>query len=205
MSGPPTVGSHPPVAYFTEAVPGAATLRLAAAVLWRGVPTPAALRGGGGPLGWLRGVRHSLWVRLGPLGADVSVAGRPLFGGAWGTARSVGSVGAAPHGEALAYYDDGTHALRVLGRVVRAPYEGALIALIDATGLRAAAPRLVLRVVPMPTIPVPRFDSAPPEDGAVVSYLIGGEQPVWEAALRADPVVGAFLMTTGPTDVPRAG
>ena len=192
MTGPPTVGSHPPVAYFTEAVPGAVTLRLAAAVIWRGVPTPAALRGGGGPLGWLRGVRHSLWVRLGPLGADVSVAGRPLFGGAWGAARSIGSVGAAPHGEPLAYYDDGTHMLRVLGRVVHAPLEQAVVALIDATGRRAAAPRLVLRNVPTPVIPVPRLDGAPPEDGAVVTYLIGGEQPMWEAALRADPVVRAF-------------
>ena len=192
MIGPPMVGSHLPVAYFTEAVPGAATLRLAAAVIWRGVPTPAALRGGGGPLGWLRGVRHSLWVRLGPLGADVSVAGRPLFGGAWGAARSVGSVGAAPHGEPLAYYDDGTHMLRVLGRVVHAPLEKAVVALVDATGLRAAAPRLVLRIVPTPVIPVPRLDSAPPTDGAVVSYLIGGEQPMWEAALRVDSVVRAF-------------
>ncbi|MBC7791103.1 MAG: hypothetical protein H7Z74_14245, partial [Anaerolineae bacterium] len=71
--------------------------------------------------------------------------------------------------------------------------EGALVALIDATGPRAAAPRLVLRVVPTPAIPVPHFDSAPPDDDAVFSYLIGGEQPAWEAALRADTVVGAFL------------
>jgi hypothetical protein len=193
MSAPPTVGSPRPVAYFAEAVPGTATLRLAAAVASRGVPTAAALRGGGGRLGWLRRVRYRLWLRLGPLGADVSVAGRPLFGGAWGAARSVTSVGATPHGEPLASYDDGTHVLRVLGRVVHAPLEGTLVALIDATGPRVAAPRLVLRVVPTPTIPVPRFDSAPPEDGAAVSYLIGGEQPVWEAALRADPIVGAFL------------
>jgi hypothetical protein len=193
MSDSPTVDSHPPVAYFTETVPGTATLRLAAAVVWRGVPTPRALRGGGGPLSWLRTVRHRLWVRLGPLGADVSVAGRPLFGGAWGAARSVGSVGVAPHGEPLAYYDDGTHVLRVLGRVVHAPAGRTLVALIDATGLRAAAPRLILRLVPTPAMPVPRFDSAPLEDGAAVSYLIGGEQPVWETALRADPIVGAFL------------
>jgi hypothetical protein len=102
-------------------------------------------------------------------------------------------VAAAPDGEPLAYYDDGTHVLRVLGRVVRAPHEGALVALVDATGPRAAAPLLVLRVVPTPAIPVPRFDSAPPEDGAAVSYLMFGEQPVWETALRADPVVDAFL------------
>jgi hypothetical protein len=181
------------VAYFTEVVPGTATLRLAAAVASRGVPTLGALRGGGGPLNWLRGVRHRLWMRLGPLGADVSIGGRPLFGGAWGAARSIGSVGAGPHGEPLAYYDDGTHVLRVLGRVVFAPLTGTLVALIDATGPRAAAPRLVLCVVPTPAIPVPRFDSAPPEDGAAVSYLIAGEQPEWEAALRADPTIRAFL------------
>jgi hypothetical protein len=193
MNDPPTVDSHPPIAYFTETVPGAATLRLAAAVAWRGVPTPRALRGGGGPLGWLRTVRHRLWVRLGPLGADVSVAGRPLFGGAWGAARSVGSVGAAFRGEPMAYYDDGTHVLRVLGRVVHAPVGRTLVALVDVAGARAAAPRLVLRILIAPPMPVPRSDSTPLEDGAAVSYLIGGEQPVWETALRADPVVGAFL------------
>jgi hypothetical protein len=193
MSDLPTAYGHSPVAYFTETESGTATLRLAAAVVWRGVPTRSALRGGGGPLGWLRTLRHRLWVRLGPLGADVSVVGRPLFGGAWGAARSIGSVGAAPHGEPLAYYDDGAHVLRVLGRVVHAPAGRTLVALIDASGLRAAAPRLILRLVPTPAIPVPPVDSPPLEDGGPVSYLIGGEQPVWETALRADPIVGAFL------------
>lgn len=193
MSRPLMIGSPPRVAYCTEAVPGTETLRLAAAVVWRGTPTPSALRGGGGPLGWLRTVRHAVWVRLGPLGLDVSVAGRPLFGGTWGAGRSVCGVGAALHGDPLAYYDDGARVLRVLGRVVQAAREGALVALIDATGQRAAAPRLILRVVPAPAIPVPRFESGPPEAGAVVTYLIGGKQPVWDMALRADPVVGAFL------------
>jgi hypothetical protein len=194
MSDPLTVGSHPPIAYFSETLRGSASLRLAAAVVWRGAPTPSALRGGGGPLGWLRTVRHRLWLRLGPLGADVSVARRPLFGGAWGAARRVGSIRAASHAEPLAYYDDGTHRLRVLGRVVQAPAGRTLVALIDATGQRAAAPRLTLRFVPTPTIPVPRLGSAPvEEDGAAVSYMFGGEQPVWETALRADPLVRAFL------------
>lgn len=188
-----TSGGHPPIAYFTEAVPGTATLRLAAAVVWRGVPTPAALHGGGGPLGWLRGVRHRLWLRLGPLGADVSVAGRPLFGGSWGAARSVSSVGAAPQGEPLAYYDDGSHVLRVLGRVVPAPPGRTLVALVDATGPRAAAPRVVLRVMRTPAVPMPRPDFVPPSGAGAVTYLIGGEHPVWAAALRADPVIGAFL------------
>jgi hypothetical protein len=193
MDGSLTTGGQPPVAYFTEAVPGTATLRLAAAVVWRGVPTRAALQGGGGPLGWLRGTRHRLWLRLGPLGDDVSVAGRPLFGGTWGAARSVSSAGVRPHGEPLAYYDDGAHTLRVLGRVVLAPPGRTLVALVDATGPRAAAPRVVLRLVPTPAVPVPRSDFAPPAGGSAVRYLFGGEQPVWTAALRADPVVGAFL------------
>ena len=193
MSDPSPADCQPPVAYFTEAAPGAATLRLAAVVVCCGVPTPAALRGGGGPLGWLRAARHRLWLRLGPLGADVSVAGRPRFGGTSGAGRSVGSVGAAPRGEPLAYYDDGSRVLRVLGRVVPAPREGTLEALVDATGARAGVPRLVLRVVPTPEMPVPRFDGGPLVRGGTVSYLVGGKQPAWTAALRADAVVRAFL------------
>jgi hypothetical protein len=205
MSGLPSTGDHLSVAYFPEAVPGAATLRLAAAVAWRGVPTAAALPGGGGPLGWLRGARHRLWLRLGPLGADVAVAGRPLFGGTRGAARSIGSAGAAPRGEPLAYYDDGARALRLLGRVLPAPPGRTLVALVDATGPRAAAPRLDLRVVPTPAVPVPRPDFAPPAGGGAVSYIIGGEHPVWAAALRADPVVRAFLDGNEPTDGAPAG
>jgi hypothetical protein len=144
----------------------------------------------------LRTARHRLWLRLGPLGADVSVAGRPLFGGRWGAARSVGSVGAGPRGEPLAYYDDGSRVLRVLGRVVPAPRGGTLVALVDATGARARAPRLVLRVVPTPPVPVPRFDGEPPAPGAA-TFLVGGEEPAWTAALRADPVVRAFMDGTG--------
>jgi hypothetical protein len=193
MSGPRSADGPPPVAYFTEPVPGTSTLRLAAAVLCRGVPAPGALAGGGGPLGMLRTLRHQLWLRLGPLGADVSVAGRPLFGGTRGATRSVASAGASRHAEPLAYFDDGTHVLRVLGRVVHAPPGRTLVALVDATGSRAGAPRLTLRVVATPAMPVPRFDGAPPDDVAAVSYLMGGEQPAWLAALRADAVVRAFL------------
>jgi hypothetical protein len=82
---------------------------------------------------------------------------------------------------------------------VRAPKEGAVVALIDATGRRAASPRLVLRVVPVPTIPVPHFDSMPPQqEGAAVCYravshFMISDEPTWDTALRADPVVRAFL------------
>lgn len=184
---------HTPIAYFPEVVPDDATLRLAAAVVWRGVATPAAARGGGGPLGWLRGVRHRLWQRLGPLGLDVEVGGRPLFGGASGVGFSVGSAGPSASGEPMAYYDSRARVLRVLGRVVPAPAGRTLVALVDATGRRSHAPRLMLRIVPTPAIPLPRFESMPPSDAATASYFVGGEQPVWDAALRSDAVVGAFL------------
>ena len=193
MNSPPPLASHPPIAYFAEAVPGTETLRLAAVVARRGMPTPQALRGGAGPLGWLRRVRHRLWLRLGPLGLDVTVAGRPLFGRTRGAGRSIGSVGAAPRDDPLASYDERARVLRVLGRVVHAPDHGSLVVLIDATGRRAAAPRLAVRVVPTPVIPVPCFDEEPLPESAGVAYMIVGAQPDWDAALRADPVVGAFL------------
>ena len=195
MDGVTTHNGYPPIAYFTEVVPGEAKLRLAAAVVWRGVPTPAA-RYGGGPLGWVRGVRHRLWLRLGPLGADVSVAGRPLFGGTWGAARGISSAAAAPGTEPLAYYDDGTHVLRVLGRVVVAPPGRTLVALVDASGRRASWPRILTRVVSTPPMAVQLPDFVPPSNAGAVSYFVGGEQPTWDAALRADPVVGGFLDRT---------
>jgi hypothetical protein len=190
-------GGEPPIAYFSENVPGAPSVRLAAAVAWRGVATRAARYGGGGPLGWLRGKRHRLWLRLGPLGADVSVNGRTLFGGRFGSARSIGSVEASAEGVPLAFYDDETHALRLLGRVVTAPPERTLVALVDATGRRAHMPRLVLRLVTTPPMPVSLPDFTPTAR-AVVGYFLGGDHPMWEAALRADPVVRAFL--DGPRD-----
>ena len=197
--GEATTSSGPaPIAYFCEALPGTASLRLAAAVVWRGVPAPAALIGGGGPLGWLRAARHKLWLRLGPLGADMSIAGRSLFGGVDGAGRSISTAGLLPRGEPLAYYDDGSHALRVLGRVVAAPPTGhTLVALVDASGPRATAPRLVLRVVPTPPVTVPTpVPPAPADAGVSHSYLIS-EHPAWTAALRADPEVRAFLDGAG--------
>jgi hypothetical protein len=205
MSGLPPATGRTPVAYFTEVTSDAETLRLAAAVIWRGVPTRAALRGGGGTLGWLRGARHRLWLRLGPLGADVSVAGRPLFGGTEDAPRGVGSVGASPGDEPLAYYDEGSRTLRVLGRVMPAPRGESLVALVDATGGSAAAPTLAFRVVPTPEVPAPRFDEEPLAGGEGVSYSVVGEEPVWTAALRADPVVRTFLDEPGSIDGARAG
>jgi hypothetical protein len=81
----------------------------------------------------------------------------------------------------------------VLGRVIHAPRALTLVALVDATGRRAAAPSLVLRRLAAPTI-----DVTPPEEldramFASVAYIVGGDQPSWTAALRADPVVRAFL------------
>jgi hypothetical protein len=66
--------------------------------------------------------------------------------------------------------------------------------LVDATGRRARAPRLVLRVVPTPAVTVDRAELPPPSpDGAEGVVYIVGNDPAWEAALRADPVVRAFL------------
>jgi hypothetical protein len=59
---------------------------------------------------------------------------------------------------------------------------------------------VVLRIVPTPAMPVPLFDLVTSSDVAAVSYFVGGEQPVWDEALRADPVVGAFLDRSSSTD-----
>jgi hypothetical protein len=183
-----------PIAYLCESLPDPGSVRLAAAVVWRGVPSPAALMGGGGLLGWLRSARHRLWLRFGPLGFDVSVAGRPLFGGDWGVASRVGCVGLPPRGEPLAYYDDNSRTLRVLGRVITAPTDGrTIVALVDASGSRAAAPRLTLRNVPTPSITVPTLVPLSPADVAASHSYILSEHPAWTAALRADPTVRDFL------------
>jgi hypothetical protein len=102
-------------------------------------------------------------------------------------------MAAQADGEPIAYYDTSNRVLRVLGRVIHAPRDLTLVALVDATGRRAAAPSLVLRRLAAPTI-----DVTPPEEldsamFASVAYMVGGDQPSWTAALRADPVVRAFL------------
>jgi hypothetical protein len=180
------------LAYLTETLPDPTQVRLAAAVAWRGTPTPNALHGGGGPFGWLREKQHRLWLRLGPLGIDLTVGGRPIYGGDRRAGYSIG-MAAQPDGQPLAYYDTSNRVLRVLGRVVHVPRDLTLVALVDATGRRAAAPSLVLRTLAAPTIGV-----TPPEglDSAMfgsVAYLVGGDEPSWTAALRADPVVRTFL------------
>ena len=74
-----------------------------------------------------------------------------------------------------------------------APPGRTLVALVDARGPSAGAPRVVLRGAPTPAVPLPFPDLVPPEGAAGVGYLVGGDHPVWTSALRADPVVGAFL------------
>jgi hypothetical protein len=67
MNDVTTPHRHPPAAYFTEVVPGTDTLRLAAAVVTRGVPAPDARYGGH---------RLSFEVRMDPLlifGAVIAV------------------------------------------------------------------------------------------------------------------------------------
>ncbi len=193
MSGRPAAEAQLPVAYFTELASGAATLRLAAAVVYRGAPSNDALSGGGGPFGFLRAARQELWLRLGPLGADVSIAGRPVFGGTWGATRSVSSVGHLSRNAQLAYYDSGSRMLRLLGRVLPTPEELTLVALVDARGALAHEPRIVLREVRMPEVPKPTFEGHTSLPGEAVSYIMSGDQPDWEAALRRDPIVRAFF------------
>src|ERR687885_380248 len=108
MQSATTNGGPAPGAYFSQTLEGHAAGEL----------------GGGGPLGWLRSVRHWLWLRLGPLGADVSVASRALFGGDPWAPRGVSSVEPKLLGEPLAYYDDGSRVLRVVGRVLPAAPPG---------------------------------------------------------------------------------
>jgi hypothetical protein len=85
--------------------------------------------------------------------------------------------------------------LRVLGRAFPAPPPGqTVVTLVDATGRRASAPVLVLRVVPTPTVAMERPELEPPStDVAASTVFIVGGHPAWDAALRADPVVRAFL------------
>lgn len=191
-----TAGGPAPVAYFSEPLPGtdAPRLRLAAAVAWRGTPDRAAASGGRGPIGWLRRLRHQLWLRFGPLGADVHVRSRPLVGGTSVNTRGVTSIGLGPGGAATAYYDEGARVVRVLGRVYPVPPGGrTLVLLVDARGSRAAAPRVAVRTVSAPVVSVPLPPEwRPPPPGAVTRYMIG-EHPAWAAALRADPAVRAFL------------
>ena len=197
MSGRPAAATQLPIAYFTELASGAATLRLAAAVVYRGMPSNAVLRGGGGPLGFLRAARHEVWLRLGPHGADVSIAGRPLFGGTLGAAGGMSSVGHISRTAPLASYDSGSRVLHLLGRAVSAPREDTIVALVDAMGTHAKAPRVILREVRTPEVPTPTFDGYEPSPSATVSYMVSGEQPEWEAALRTDLIVRTFLDSRG--------
>lgn len=186
-----TTHDTPKVLYFTDVLPGNRAARFAAAVVLRGVPSGAALAGGTGPLGWLRRLRHRFWLRLGPLGVDVSVAGRPLFG----SSGPVSSVALEWDGEEIASYDHGGRTLRLLGRVMRTPPDGrTLVVLVDAEGARRDAPRMRVRRVTAPEVavppPPPEWESPP---GAESHVIMSGEQPEWTAALRADPVVRAFM------------
>lgn len=193
-----------PIAYFSELMPDQQHLRLAAAVTWRGVPTTFALAGGGGVHGVLRSARHYLWQRLGPLGADVSIAGRPLFGCATNAARGISSVLPAPKRKPLAYYEAGTRTLRIVGRVLLTPQSRTMVALVDATGPRSGEPLITLCEVSTPELPIPVFDTMTPAEprieeevldfstSSVRAYVVGDE-PRWEAALRTDVRIQQFL------------
>lgn len=207
-------GTSVSVFYLGDGMPGAAALRLAAAVVWRHAPYDprgGARRWGRGPAAWLRRLRQRLWLRLGPLGLDVQVQ--------WpGTRKhrsggfAVTSVRRRADEEPRAYYDGRT--VRLLGRDYEVPVDGrSLVLLVDeggqraANGRRPAAPRVVVRTVLVPSAPAPALPlrdrssevSAPGHETIDVrtDTVAGGGRPEWETALRADPEVRAF-MEAGP-------
>jgi hypothetical protein len=207
-----SVGSPVEVFYFTHPLANAPETRLAAAVAWRLAPgvgggsasaRPAEPPWGRGPAAWLRRLRHRLWLRFGPLGLDVGSLGKP-YGPSDGGVRSSGFVWDA---EPRIYFDG--RVVRLLGRVYKMPPESrTLVLLVDEGPAAGAAPRVTARTVPAPVNPV--LPAAPPppgwESGTVApgsgwapfapfreDVLVGGQHPAWEAALRADPDVRAFL------------
>jgi hypothetical protein len=195
------------VVYFSETLAGHAgprpapdVIRLAAAVAWRRVPgTPLLARRGRGPVAWLRRARHQLWLRLGPLGSDLHLRGTgpprpPRLPGA------VSRAGVGPDDVQAVYHDEGARAVRLLDRVYPLPPDGRTLVLLLAEGRGVdAPPRVTVRTVPAPVIPAPVFPGPPDPafDGAGPAsrrvYLLGGEDATWRTALRADPVVRAFL------------
>lgn len=184
-------GSIVRISYFSDTMPDALTVRLEAAVVWRVTPADGHRSGlwGRGPIAWLRRLRHGIWLRLGPLGANVE----------WLGARAHGRVVKSDtlRGEdALTAFHDG-HAVRVLGRVYKLPLEGRSLVLLVEMG---QAVRISARTLPAPVAAAP----VPPRDLMSVDHtmastdfvskvVVGGELPEWEAALRADPEVRAFM------------
>jgi len=65
------------------------------------------------------------------------------------------------------------------------------------TGSRAAAPDVELRVVSAPVVPVRPLEPDPPADNAgTPAYIVVAQHPLWNAALRTDPVIRAFVDET---------
>lgn len=170
---------------------------LVAVVIWCGPQHRAVLPGGGGLLDWPRRKRQELWLALGPLGGSATVAGRPLFGGraddvfsAVGTSTTFGS-------EPVAHYDGGAHTIRVLGRVLVGPRPGrTLVILVDAAGERSAAPAFTAREVQAP----PEVRTGFVQQGfGTISVMLSAEPLPAELlpALRADPVIFAFMQRVG--------
>src|SRR5215204_4431009 len=190
------------ILHFPEAVPDG-TMRLDAVVLWRGAPGDP-LPEPRGPLAWLRRLRHRLWLHFGPLGIDLHVRW-PRPGRFSGELRrddggSISSASLPWHREPVVHVEHGPGRLRLLGRVYRLPRDGrTLVLMVVPRGRRA--PRVTVRRVVTPALPMPPMPPMPPgylESGfdpanAEVSIIMGGDEPAWTEALRADRAVRAFL------------
>lgn len=203
------------VFYFAEVFPAADMIRLAAAVVWRlppGGPPGGArpLRGssrrwGRGPVGWLRRLRHQLWLHLGPLGVDLHLRpARDRRG--QGSRGGVRSSGFAWDDVPVVYYESDRRTVRLMGRVHRLPpgTRHALVLLVDEGGSPSGALRVAVRTVPVPSVRVLRrrperarvdaqMDAEHAPAGSQIDPLVGGADVSWEAALRADAAVRAFM------------
>jgi hypothetical protein len=125
-----------------EEVPASDDVRLAAAVVWRGPPTPR--RGG------LRGLLRKLRFRLGPLGLGLQFRWSEPWGGA-----------ATNDGDQLTLYRARQGVVRVLGRNYPAPRDGrTLVLLVDESAV--GRPPVTVRLLTVPIQPRSRVDEAEP-------------------------------------------
>jgi hypothetical protein len=130
------------VVYFTEEGPASDDLRLAAAVVWRGMPPP--------PPSGLRGLFRKLRFRLGPLGLGLQLRWSEPWGGA-----------ATGDGDQLTLYRARQRVVRVLGRNYPRPTDGrTLVILVDEGAV--GRPAVTSRAITVPVQARSRVDEAPP-------------------------------------------
>jgi hypothetical protein len=135
-----TFGAPIRVVYFSEEVPASNGVRLAAAVVWRGLAPRTR--------GW-RGLLRALRYRLGPLGSGLHLKG----GGGW-------SGAAGGQGEQMTLYHSERRVVRVFGRDYALPPDGRTLVLLVEEGA-VGGPAISIREVTVPVQPHSRVD----EDG----------------------------------------